>query len=426
MPSVMIVDDLPAVHEMLEAVIKPAGYASECFLNGYDALKRYKDQKFDVVLADISMKPMDGISLLKGIKIYDPHAMVIMITGYSSADSAMQALKFGAFDYVEKPFRIDDLMETLKRAIDSSEKAPPQGKPLVAEKRSEQAISADALIGESEAMKAVQFQLGKHLNSNSPILIQGEVGTGKRSLANIIHEKSANKEGPFIGIDCAKTNENEFSPQFLNNRGEVGPIFNKVKGGTLFLNNIHELSLPMQDLLARALQVSDENYRLICSTVINFDRQWDDSKFSEDFIFKIATLPITLPPLRDRREDIPLLLESILEKAANPYFNVKQIEFSQEAEAIINNYPWPGNITELINVLCAVVATSNGRIIEADQLPRRLKDFRKWPSLDTFLGEQTKIYLKQVLKICNQDEKKAAKVAGVKPAELKKIANDTD
>lgn len=123
MPSVMIVDDLPAVHEMLEAVIIPAGYTCECFLNGYDALSRYKDQKFDIVLADLSMKPMDGLSLLKKIKTHDPQAIVIMITGFASGDSAMDTRESGAFDYIEKPFRIDDLVETLNCAINSTEKA---------------------------------------------------------------------------------------------------------------------------------------------------------------------------------------------------------------------------------------------------------------------------------------------------------------
>ena len=125
MPSVMIVDDLPAVHEMLEAVINPEGYSSECFLNGRNALKRYKDQRFDVVFADISMKPMDGVSLLKEIIAYDPQAKIIMITGYSTNDSAMEVLKLGAFDYVEKPFRIDDLIDTVNRAISSTGKTEP-------------------------------------------------------------------------------------------------------------------------------------------------------------------------------------------------------------------------------------------------------------------------------------------------------------
>jgi DNA-binding NtrC family response regulator len=121
----MIVDDLPAVHEMLEAVINPAGYSSECFVNGRNALKRYKEQRFDIVLADISMKPMDGVSLLREIIAYDPRAKVIMITGYSTTDSARQALKLGAFDYVEKPFRIDDLIDTLNRAMSSARKTEP-------------------------------------------------------------------------------------------------------------------------------------------------------------------------------------------------------------------------------------------------------------------------------------------------------------
>jgi two-component system response regulator HydG len=125
MPSVMIVDDLPAVHEMLEAVINPAGYSSECFVNGRNALKRYKEQRFDIVLADLSMKPMDGVSLLREIIAYDPQAKVIMITGYSTTDSARQALKLGAFDYVEKPFRIDDLIDTLNRAISANGKTEP-------------------------------------------------------------------------------------------------------------------------------------------------------------------------------------------------------------------------------------------------------------------------------------------------------------
>ena len=125
----MIVDDLPAVHEMLEAVINPAGYSSECFVNGRNALKRYKEQRFDIVLADLSMKPMDGVSLLREIIAYDPQAKVIMITGYSTTDSARQALKLGAFDYVENPFRIDDLIDTLNRAMSANGKTEPADPP---------------------------------------------------------------------------------------------------------------------------------------------------------------------------------------------------------------------------------------------------------------------------------------------------------
>ena len=413
MASVLIVDDLPAVHEMLEAVINPCGFLSAFALNGQDALKRYREGNIDVVLVDIAMEPMDGITVLKELRTIDPNAIVIMMTGYSSTDTAMQALKFGAFDYVQKPFRLEELVKTLHRAVDARKKGKGAKVAVVEEPLRTEKDVVGALAGESEAIKAVNKLVQKLLRAKTPMLIQGEVGTGKRSLADLVHQKGPGARAPFIGIDCRLADPEELRKGLANGDGTPGFLIQKAQGGTLFFNNIDKLAKDLQSLLAKVLQVSGGTFRLICATEVQFESHLERGSIADDFFFKIATLPITMPPLRNRREDLPVLVKDILKRAENPFFDTSQIELSRDAESMMYYYPWPGNLIELSNVLTSVVVVSHNRLINAQQLPLRLRDARKWPNLKTFLLAREEAYISELLRLCDNDKEKAAKLAGV-------------
>ena len=214
MPSVLIVDDLLSIHEMLDAVIQPTGFSTAFATDGEKALARYKQEKFDLVLADIDMKPMDGITLLKQLKQYDPNAVVIIMTAYASTESAIQALKFGAFDYLQKPFRVDELIATLKRGTEF--------KQFQAERNAAAGPSINAadiearLVGNSPAVQKLRQQVKKLAAVRTPVLLQGERGTGRTTVAEILHASSAEKGAQLVRIDCSLSSEANFRTGLLS------------------------------------------------------------------------------------------------------------------------------------------------------------------------------------------------------------------
>ncbi len=415
MASVLVVDDLPAVHEMLEAVINPCGFLAAFALSGEEALKRYREGNIDVVLVDIEMEPMDGITVLKELKEIDPNAIVIMMTGYSSTETATQAIKYGAFDYVQKPFRLEELVKTLHRGMDArkSEGGPRRvvasDEPLRAE-----GTVVGALLGKSEAIKAVDRQVQKLLRAKTPMLIQGEIGTGKRSLAELVHEKASGRNAPFKGVDCSLANPEELKRAIVGGNGIPGSLFLEAEGGTLFLNGVDRMPVELQGTLAKALQVTGSQFRLICATDCDLESRLEKGKVSNDFYYRVATLPITLPPLRERKEDLGLLIKDFLKRSPNPYFDTTQIEFSREAEDILYAYPWPGNLIELANVLSGIVVAAKVRLIGPQQIPHRIKSAHRWPNLKEFLHAREEAYLEEVLRFCDDDKERASEIAGVK------------
>ena len=270
MPSILIVDDLVSIHGMLDAVLQPTGYSSAFATDGGKALVRYKNEKFDLVLADIDMKPMDGITLLKQLKMYDPSAVVIIMTAYASTESAVQALKYGAFDYLQKPFRVDELLATLQRALEyrsfHAERAASAGGAKVKSGDLE-----TRLVGSSPAVKKLVQQVKKLVAVRTPVLLSGEPGTGKAVVAEIIHEYSTAPDAPLVRIDCSLSNEGNFRAGLLGENGEGGTWVKQAKGGTLFLGNIHSLPLPMQTQLVSVLRNNAQGFRLICSTNQNLE-----------------------------------------------------------------------------------------------------------------------------------------------------------
>ncbi len=410
MPSVLIVDDLISIHEMLEAVIQPSGFSTVFATDGEKALVRYKAEKFDLVLADIDMKPMDGITLLKQLKLYDPNCVVIIMTAYASTESAVQALKFGAFDYLQKPFRVDELIATLKRGIEFKNFQSQRSAVGLAPGAKADDI-ATRLVGNSPALKKLIQQVKKLATVRTPVLLIGENGTGKTAVAEILHGANAT-EAPLVRIDCALSTETNLRDGLLGQNGEGGTWVKQARGGTLFLQHLQCLSLPVQQELVSVLRNTAHGFRLICSTAEDLEALTDEGKFHDELFYRVASLPAQLPALRDRKEDIPLIVKSYTGQATNPHFDANLIEFTDDALATLYAYHWPGNLTELFQVVSKIAATTETRVVTSQQLPLRLRELKDWPKLADYLAGQQRQYIDMVLRACRGDTGLAAKVLG--------------
>ena len=417
MPSVLIVDDLISIHEMLEAVIQPTGFSTAFATDGEKALTRYKAEKFDMVLADIDMKPMDGITLLKQLKKYDPNCITIIMTAYASTESAVQALKFGAFDYLQKPFRVDELIATLRRGVEFKE--------LQLQRAAMSAgivLKADdidgRLIGKSEKLKKLIQQIKKLAAVRTPVLLIGESGTGKDSVAELLHGATGAGQSQFVRIDCTLSSEQNFRDGLLGKNGEGGPWVKEAKGGTLFLEHLQGLPPSVQKELVSVLRNTAHSFRLVCSTTEDLEKIVEEGRFNDELFYRVASLPVQLPPLRERKEDISLLVKHFTVGASNPQVDTNLIEFTDDAMAVLTAYHWPGNLTEMFQLISKLASTTEARVITSEELPLKLREVHKWPSLAEYLAGQEKHYIDRVVQACRGDKAAATKVLGIDPPKL--------
>ncbi len=418
MPSVLIVDDLVSIHEMLDAVIQPTGFSTSFATDGEKGLARYKADKFDLVLADIDMKPMDGITLLKQLKQYDPSAVVIIMTAYASTESAVQALKYGAFDYLQKPFRVDELIATLRRGLEfrqfQAERAASASSP-----GAKAADIEGRLIGKSARLGKLITQIKKLATVRSPVLLTGEAGAGKGMVAEILHAAGGGPDSAFVRIDCALSTEANFRDGLIGQNGEGGAWVKQARGGTLLLERLECLAFGVQKELVSVLRNTAHGFRLVCTTTSDLEALVDEGKFHDELFYRVASLPVQLPALRERAEDVPLLVKHYASRATNPHFDAKLIEFSADALAVMAAYHWPGNLTELEQVVSKIAATSETRVVTSAQLPLRLRELKHWPTLTEYLAGQEKQYIDHVLAASKGDKAAAAKVLGIDVARLK-------
>ncbi|HTL68484.1 MAG TPA: response regulator [Lacunisphaera sp.] len=417
MPSILIVDDLISIHEMLEAVIQPTGYSTAFATDGEKGLARYKAEKYDLVLADIDMKPMDGITLLKQLKLYDPGAVIIIMTAYASTESAIQALKFGAFDYLQKPFKVDELMQALKRGMEFRR--------TVAEREatgSAPAINAGdfeaRLIGQSPKTKRLIAQLKKLSSAHTPVLISGELGSGHEVAAELLHAAGTPPDSPLVRIDCRLSSMDSLRAGLLGQNGAGGNWVREAKGGTLFLLHLQCLPKDTQSELVSVLRNNAHNFRLICATEEDLEKLAEEGGFNEELFYRVAALPVQMPPLRERLEDVPALLKEIAGKTSNPHFDAKLVEFTEDALATLRAYRWPGNLAEFRQVISQVVTTTETRVITSAQLPLRIHELADWPTLADYLAGQEKQYIGRVLHACQGDKARAAKTLNIDVARL--------
>jgi two-component system response regulator PilR (NtrC family) len=416
-------------------------------MSGEEALAKHSSQAFDLILLDLLMPGLDGIEVLKRIKRIDPQAMVIIITAYASVESAISAMKIGAFDYVQKPFKHDDLLMTIHRALEHKRL---QDENIRLKDELRQKFSFENIIGKSKVMKNV-FDLVKAVApTRSTILLQGESGTGKELVARALHLHSERADFPFIIV-----NSGSLPPDLLESH-----LFGHVKGaftgavslkmglfeaadkGSIFFDEISSLNIETQAKLLRVLQEREfmrlggtktikVDVRIITATNTNIEELIRQKTFRKDLFYRLNVIKIELPPLRDRKEDIPLLARHFIDIYSRE--NKKEIEgISEDVFEILDEYNWPGNVRELENLMERAVVLSKSKIITRSSLPpfflrEEAAEEEGLDSLDGSLDfkERTRYYQKKIIRTALKKTKgvqrKAARMLGVKPTTLNEM-----
>jgi two-component system, NtrC family, response regulator AtoC len=381
---VLIVDDEMNIRRVLAAMLKREGYEATTSADGEQALAVLAKTPVDVVVTDLVMPRLGGMELLKRVSTDFPDVPVIVITAHGSVDSAVSALKAGAFDYITKPFE----QEELKKIIAKAARAHDLERQNVHGAESER----PPLVGESPSMKAVHEMVARVADSPSTVLITGESGTGKELIAKALHRGSSRRDKPLIKVNCAAIPKDLVESELFGYErgaftGAVGSKpgrFELADGGTLFLDEIGEVPVEMQVKLLRALQESEfervggiktlrVDVRLVAATNRDLKQLIQEGRFREDLYYRLAVVPIALPPLRDRREDIPLLVTHFIEKYDQRLG--KRVEgIEPEALELLMGYAWPGNIRELENLMERSVLFADGTLIQANALPDALRE----------------------------------------------------
>ena len=387
--SILVVDDDHAHRTMLNTLISGWGYAVSEADDGFTAIEEVKESSFDLVLMDVRMVRVSGLEALEAIKAHNPAIPVIIMTAYSSVDTAVKALKQGAHDYLTKPLDFDKLRLTIDRAMEHTRLK--EENRLLRETLGQQ-FDSQNIIGKSPAMIKLLETVSQVAPSEATVLISGESGTGKELIAGAIHFNSLRKNGPFIKINCAAITETLLESELFGH--EKGAFtgadrrkegrFSQAHGGTLLLDEVSEMSLMMQVKLLRALQEREFNrvggestiqvdVRVIAATNKNLKDQINEGAFREDLYYRLNVVELEVPPLSDRKEDIPLLTKHFLEMFAAK--NRKEIKgFTPKAMDNLIRYNWPGNVRELMNAVERAVVLARSSYLDEADFPF-MKDF---------------------------------------------------
>jgi len=384
MERILVVDDDRGMQDMLDIMLSRAGYQVATADDGAAALEIIRKKKFDLVITDLKMPRVDGIELLRGVKEAAPETAVILLTAFASGETALAAMREGAYDYVEKNFNVDDLLTIVRDALEKREAERKEGPAVQQEGNNTRYFGT--MVGRSKEMQKVYALIGKVADTPANVLLLGESGTGKELVARAIHGNSARKARPFVAINCGGIPENlleselfgymkgSFTGAFADRAG----LFEVARGGTIFLDEIAELPVVLQVKLLRVLQErtirriggSEDiktDVRIISATNQNLQEKVRRGEFREDLYFRLNVIPIHIPPLRKRREDIPLLVQYFIEKYAREFGKeVKRI--SAYALELLMRYPFPGNIRELENIIERSVALESSSIILPENL----------------------------------------------------------
>lgn len=392
--KILIVDDEKLMRVSLEDKLTKEGYAVNSLSNAVEGIKLLQSTNFDAVITDLRLPRMDGIDFLKEIKKASPDTVVVIMTAYGSIENAVTAMKEGAYDYVTKPFSLEELTIKLRKALKHKDTIAEN---IMLKQRVLSQYGYDNMIGKGEGMKRVFEIISTVSNRDTTILIQGESGTGKELTAGAIHYNSNRRDGPFIKVSCAALNKEILESElFGHEKGSfTGAIktrrgrFELADGGTIFLDDVDDILLEMQVKLLRVLQereferVGGEetipvNVRVICATKKDLKKLVQEDSFRQDLYYRLHVVTVQLPPLRERKEDIPLLVTYFVKKYAT-HQRVSVNSVSQETLNLLLSYNWPGNIRELENVIEHAVAFCTSDTIIPKNLPGNLLE-REPPS----------------------------------------------
>ncbi len=434
---ILVVDDEESLREVLTIMLHREGYRVEAAADGAQAVARLKEQTFDLVISDIKMPRLSGFELLAHVKERAPETMVLMITAFSSTEEAVQAMKEGAYDYITKPFKNEEIRLIIRNAL---ERKTLRQENLALKKELGKRYSFGSLIGKSKRMQEVYDLIQKVAGSKANILVTGESGTGKELVAKAIHFNSPRRDQAFIPINCGAIPENLLESElFGHEKGsftgatqQKPGMFEVASGGTLFLDEIGELPAMMQVKLLRVIQERElrrvggtknlpVDVRLIAATNKNFEQEVAEGRFREDLFYRLNVIRLDLPPLRERREDIPLLVEHFFRK----FTGESEGKVTEGALRRLLDYHWPGNIRELENVIERCVVLGYSEELTEECLPPQLQGQGAAPAgeiaeipesgfdLEDYLGEIEQRVLLKALERTSGVRKRAAELLGI-------------
>lgn len=399
---VLVVDDEQIVLEMLEDTLTDNGYLVEKSSNGIDTLSKIKHLHPDVVLLDNRMPELSGMEVLKFIKQTGDDIPVILMTAYSSTDVTIQAMKLGAYNYIVKPFKLNDLLAIIEKATNREHSDIATVKTSPAQNEPEK-----SLIGQSLKMQEIYKIIGRVVDTNVTVLIQGESGTGKELVARAIHDNSNRLNYPYIKINCAAIPENLLETELFGYEkgaftgAETRKLgkFEIANKGTIFLDEIGEMKPSIQAKILRVLQEKEYervgsnetkkvDVRIVAATNQDLRKEVEEGRFREDLFYRLNVVSIFVPPLRERTEDIPELIASIIEKSNNKW-NKKVQGVTQEAIQKLQKYRWPGNVRELQNVCERMVLMSTGQVITVEDLPFNILNGEKGIDFGAYTGHKS-------------------------------------
>jgi two-component system response regulator AtoC len=392
--TILVVDDEPNIRRVLEAVLAKDGHTVTVAENGRKGLEALSSAgKVDVLITDLIMPDLNGVELLASAKEIDPGIVVLMITAHGTIKSAVDAMKLGAFDYVTKPFDLDDLKQLVQNALERREmdlNAPP---PAAKQKVIIGEATRGTLVGQSKAMLEVFDMTQRIKDSRASVLIRGESGVGKEGVARALHFNSIRADKPFVPVACVALSEQLLQSElFGHEKGSFTGAIGQKKGrfemanhGTLFLDEIGDIPSTVQKMLLRVLQEREFervggneiiriDVRLVTATNQSLEKLVSEGKFREDLFYRLQVITINVPPLRDRTDDIPALIEHFAEIYSKE--NLRHMEFaSPEALELMMKYSWPGNVRELENTIerAVVLSDSNAKMITPDLLPQNMR-----------------------------------------------------
>lgn len=430
--NILLVEDEKIMRVTLEDFLKLKGYNVCSFEKGKEALKTLQEQFADCVISDVKLPDIDGINVLEEVKKYDTNIPVILITAFGTIEKAVLAIKKGAFDYITKPFSLDEFSLIIERALENKRLKEEN---LALKRQIDSIFSPYNIVGESKKIKEIYEVAYRVADSDATVLITGETGTGKELIANIIHYSSARKAKPFIKINCsAIPTELMESELFGYEKGaftgayarKIGN-FERADGGTIFLDEIGDMPLSLQVKLLRAIQ--DKNIqrlgggesikvdaRIIVATNKDLYEEVKKGNFREDLFFRLSVIPIHIPPLRERKEDIPPLIDFFLKKYNAKYSKI--VTLSQELKSYLLDYNYLGNVRELENIIeRLVVLTEDGGKATLDKLSFKVDKNEHFEedvvTLDEYLSRIEEGYIKKIIAHCDGNKSKAAQLLGI-------------
>jgi DNA-binding NtrC family response regulator len=449
MPRILLVDDEPSILSMLSTLLKGEGFEIQPALGGEKAMELLRVESYDLMVTDIRMEPVGGLELLEHARKTYPAMAVMVVTAYGSVETAVEAMKIGAFDYVTKPFKVDEMLITVQRALEYR-RALHENQQLRAQL--EARYGFENIVAESADMRKLCSMIERVAPTDQTVLIGGESGVGKEVIAKAIHANSVRKERPFVPINCAAMPEPLLESElfghvkgaFTGASQDKEGLFEVASGGTIFLDEIGSMSLSLQSKLLRVLQEQEirrvggtkeikVDSRVIAASHEDLEQLIRTGAFREDLYYRLSVIPLSISPLRARKEDIlPLtyhFVRDISRKAG-----VEPPEVSTEAQILLESYTWPGNVRELENALRHACTFADGGVIRPDDLPARIVrnsgeqvgtsgglsrlSTPTGKSLKGFLREMEKAYLVQTIADHGGDKEAAAKTLKVSLATL--------